>query len=149
MTLLYTGLAIGIAKRVLQMDKILFFDGYCSLCDGLVDRMLHWDKKSVLKFASLQGETAQKLLPPERRDKANPDTIIYLRNGVIYDRSTAVLLSLYDIGGLWVLFSVFLLVPKFVRDLAYRFVTKIRYRVFGKRKTCRLPTLAERERLLP
>ncbi len=131
------------------MNKILFFDGYCSLCNGLVDRMLRWDKNSVLKFASLQGETAQRILPPERRENMNWDTVVYWRNETIYDRSTAVLLSLYDIGGLWALLSVFLLVPKFLRDLVYRFVAKLRYSVFGQRKTCRVPTPEENERLLP
>lgn len=131
------------------MDKILFFDGTCSLCNNLVDRMMIWDKKSVLKFASLQGETAQKKLPEKNRQNIDPDTVLYFRDKVIFDRSTAVLLSLYDIGGLWALFAVFLIIPKFLRDLVYRFVASTRYQVFGKRDTCRIPTPEERERLLP
>lgn len=131
------------------MDKILFFDGYCSLCNNLVDQMVRWDKKGVLKFASLQGETAKRLLPNPGSAENDPDTALYLRGGQVYDRSTAVLLSLKDLGGLWVLPSVFLIVPKVLRDLVYRFVASIRYRVFGRRDTCRIPTPLERERILP
>ncbi len=131
------------------MDKIIFFDGYCSLCNTLVDKMLRWDKKSVLKFASIQGETAKKMLPPEFIGKIDPQTIIYWRERILYQRSTAVLMSLRDLGGVWSLTSIFLWMPKFLRDLVYRFIAKIRYRVFGKRKKCRLPIAEERERLLP
>lgn len=131
------------------MAKILFFDGYCSLCNNLIDKMIRWDKKAVLKFASLQGETAQKMLPPNRRERTDPDTVIYLREGEIYERSTAILLSLRDIGGLWSLSSMFFIVPKVLRNLIYRFVANTRYQVFGKRDVCRLPLPEERERLLP
>ncbi len=131
------------------MDKILFFDGYCSLCNSSVDQMVRWDKKGVLKFASLQGETAKRLLPNPASAGNDPDTVLYLRGGQIHDRSTAILLSLKDIGGVWALLSVFLIVPKPLRDLVYRFVARIRYRVFGRRDTCRIPTPLERERILP
>jgi predicted DCC family thiol-disulfide oxidoreductase YuxK len=131
------------------MDKILFFDGYCSLCNNLVDQMVRWDKKGVLKFASLQGETAKRLLPNSAVAEKDPDTLLYLRGGQVHDRSTAVLFSLRDLGGVWVLTSVFLIVPKPLRDLVYRFVANIRYRVFGRRDSCRIPTPQERERILP
>ena len=111
--------------------------------------MIHWDQKSALQFASLQGETAKKLLPPERTSKLDPDTVLYLRHNKIYDRSTAILMSLYDIGGWWKLASAGFVLPKFLRDAIYRFVAKTRYQVFGKRDTCRVPTSAEKERLLP
>lgn len=131
------------------MDKILFFDGYCSLCNTLVDTMVRWDKNKVLKYASLQGETAIKYLPSEKISGLDPDTVLYLRDGQIYDRSTAILLSLNDMGGAWKLTAVFYIVPKFIRDMVYRFIAAIRYKVFGKRDTCRLPTLKERATFLP
>ncbi len=129
--------------------RMIFFDGYCSLCNGLIDRLMRWDRKRELKFASLQGETAKRLLPPERLRQNDPDTVLYLRDGALHERSTAVLYVLQDLGGAWTLFTVFLLVPRFLRDLAYRFVARIRYRVFGRRDTCRLPTPEEKDRLLP
>ncbi len=131
------------------MTKILFFDGHCNLCNNLVDRLIRMDGAGVIKFASLQGETARKLLPPDKITELDPDTVLYLRDGEIFDRSTAVLLCLKDLGWPWAFFSVFLVVPKFLRDLVYRFVVRIRYQVFGRRDSCRLPTAEEKERLLP
>lgn len=131
------------------MNKVLFFDGHCNLCNASVDALMRWDKNHILKFSSLQGKTAKVMLPAERITSLDPDTVIYLRDGKLYDRTTAILLSLYDIGGIWPVFSVFLVVPKFLRDLVYKFVAKIRYKVFGRRETCRLPEADEMERLLP
>ncbi len=129
--------------------RIIFFDGYCSLCNGLVDRLMRWDKRKEIQFASLQGETARRLLPPERQSESDPDTVLYLRDGSIYERSTAILLVLKDLGGLWRIFTVLFIIPRFLRDLVYRFIARIRYTVFGRRDTCRLPTAEEKERLLP
>ncbi|MES2964058.1 MAG: DCC1-like thiol-disulfide oxidoreductase family protein [Bdellovibrionota bacterium] len=130
-------------------EKIVFFDGYCTLCNSVVDGLIVLDRNSVLRFASLQGETARRLLAQKDLEIADPDTIVYLRDGERYERSTAVLMILRDLGGSWKLISIFFFVPRPLRDLGYRFVAKIRYRVFGKRDTCRLPTAEERERLLP
>jgi predicted DCC family thiol-disulfide oxidoreductase YuxK len=130
------------------VNRVLFFDGYCSLCNGLVDWMMRHDRSGSLKFASLQGKAASAMLPPERV-KAEPDTVLYMRDGEIYDRSAAVLMALKDLGGIWALASVLFLIPSPLRNLAYRFVARIRYKVFGKRDTCRMPTPEERERLLP
>lgn len=141
-------------------QRILFFDGHCVLCDGFVVKMLLRDKRGILKFAPLQGETAKKLIPyqiqgspapdsqPATQPNIQPDTIVYLRDGQIFDRSTAVLLSLYDIGGLVRIFSIFLLVPRILRDPIYQLIARFRYRVFGKQDTCRIPTPEQKERLL-
>jgi len=130
--------------------KIVFFDGYCNLCNSVVDWLIRVDHKKKIQFASLQGTTANKLLDasalPEGLD---PDTVIYFRNGKQFDRSSAALMILFDLGGAWTLTAPLFLVPKFIRDLAYILVAKTRYRVFGKKDTCRLPTPEERERILP
>jgi predicted DCC family thiol-disulfide oxidoreductase YuxK len=129
--------------------KILFFDGQCTLCNGLVDWFIRRDKKAVLKFASLQGETAQQMLPSAYRGSKGLDTLLYYRHGKIYIRSTAVLMSLQDLGGLWILTSVFFIIPSFLRDLVYRLIARMRYRIFGKTETCRVPKPEERQRILP
>lgn len=128
--------------------RILFFDGYCSLCNGLVDRLMRWDRGGRLKFASLQGKTAKKELPADRIRTADPETVIYLRDGQLFDRSTAILMVAKDLGGLWTISTLFFLVPRIVRDWVYKFVARIRYPVFGRRDTCRVPTPEERDRLL-
>lgn len=128
--------------------KIVFFDGYCSLCNALVDWLMRIDKRGHLKFASLQGTTASELLQKEQAP-GDCDTIIYLRDKESFERSTAVLQILSDIGGVWQSAEILLLLPKTLRDVAYRIVAKNRYRIFGKRETCRVPTPQERDRLLP
>lgn len=129
--------------------KILFFDGYCSLCNSLVDWLIRRDHRSVLKFASLQGKTAEEKLPQQHRLKVDIDTVLYLREDKVYDRSTAVLYCLWDLGGIWKLMMVFIILPSFLRNIVYRCVAKNRYRMFGKLETCRVPKPHEKEKLLP
>ncbi len=128
--------------------KILFFDGYCSLCNSLVDWLIRIDKTKEIKFASLQGDTASRLLN-QTASPLDVNTVIYLRNDMKYERSTAILMILSDTGGVWRFAQIFLFVPRFIRDFIYRCVANNRYRVFGKRESCRMPTQDERERLLP
>lgn len=124
--------------------KIIFFDGYCVLCNGFVDWLLKEDKNKVLQFASLQGETAKRLLGPDIQVK----TIIYLRNQQQYEKSTAVLKVLSDLGGVWKASVIFILIPTFVRDAIYDLVARVRYQIAGKRDSCRLPTADEKQRIL-
>lgn len=128
--------------------KIVFFDGYCSLCNSLVDWLMGIDSSGQLKFASLQGETARKILG-EAGPHVDVDTVIYARDSVILKSSTAVLSILSDVGGIWTLTKVFFLIPAPLRDSIYRLIAKNRYRIWRKRETCRVPTLNERGRLLP
>lgn len=129
--------------------RVLFFDGYCSLCNGLVDWLVRRDKGNRLQFASLQGETAKTHLPSAFRTTGDVDTVLYMREGKIFERSTAILHLLMDLGLPWALVAVFFIVPRFLRDFIYRRVANNRYRWFGKRDTCRIPTLAEKNKFLP
>lgn len=128
--------------------KIVFFDGYCSLCNSVVDWLINIDTAGEIKFASLQGETALHMLKGQAHSEGR-DTIIYLRDEKIYERSTAILLILADIGGVGRVGKLVLIVPLFLRDFVYRWVAKYRYALFGRRDTCRLPTAQEKDRLLP
>ncbi len=130
--------------------RIVFFDGYCNLCNGLVDWLLKADTSQTLRFASLQGEAAKKYLKNTAGKKApNLDSIVYFREERAYQRSHAILMLLADLGGVWKFVKIFLIVPSTFRDLIYSLVAKNRYRIFGKRDTCRIPTPAEMNRLLP
>jgi predicted DCC family thiol-disulfide oxidoreductase YuxK len=126
--------------------NLVFFDGVCNLCNGFVEFLVRHDRKGVLKIASLQGKTAQALL------KLTPDealsSVIFLENGVVWRESTAVLKILANLGPFWKWVALFRLVPTPIRDGVYRWVARNRYRWFGKRETCRLPTPEERGRFL-
>ncbi len=126
--------------------KILFFDGYCSICNGLTDWVMARDKKNQIKFASLQGETAKCLIA---QSKTEFDTVVYLRDGQRWERSTAILYLLQDLGAPWSIARIFFIIPVSLRNLFYLIFAKNRYRFFKKRDTCRIPTSQEKGRLLP
>jgi predicted DCC family thiol-disulfide oxidoreductase YuxK len=116
-------------------SEILFYDGHCGLCHRTVKFVLRQDRAgSAFRFAPLQGETFQARVPPSERTGL-PDSIIVLtQEGRLLVRSDAFLHILRRLGGGWkVLGSMLGVVPRAVRDAAYDFVARIRYRVFGRR----------------
>ena len=132
---------------------ILFFDGVCGLCNRFVDFMLKADSRSRYRYAPLQGETAQRLLGPQDQaggpQAGDPQSFVFLEKDKRYERSNAVLLALSGLGGVWRLISLLYVFPRPLRDSVYRIVARNRYRWFGKRDECRLPTPEERDRFLP
>lgn len=140
---------------------ILFFDGVCGLCNGFVDFLMARDKRGAFRFAALQGETAAAALAPEDLpgeasppqgggDGAEALRSVILRDGEgLHRRSEAAIRCLAGLGGYWSLANLLRLVPRPLRDLGYDFIARHRYRWFGKRETCRMPTPAERGRFLP
>lgn len=124
--------------------NIVFFDGTCNLCNGFVDFLIR--KEPSFSFAPLQGITAQKVLPEEL--KHGLSTIIYFRDGDFLKQSEAIAYIFKDIGysSLWTLMRIF---PKAFTNSVYRFISKRRYRLFGKRESCRLPKKEEQAYFLP
>jgi predicted DCC family thiol-disulfide oxidoreductase YuxK len=123
-------------------NRIVFFDGVCGLCNKTVDFLVQWDKDHRLRYAPLQGYTARRLLSTMYIEDL--DSVVYYRDGQYLVRSTAVLRLLLDVGGWWKLLSIFLILPAFVRDFVYYFIARRRYKWFGKRDACRMPTKEER-----
>ena len=122
---------------------IVFFDGVCGLCSHSINWLLARDPDHRLRFAPLQGTSAAVHVPPDVREQL--DTMVLLKDGRIYLRSAAVSRILICLGGRWSVFGWMLwLIPWPVRDLGYRIVSRLRYRLFGKHETCRLPTPKER-----
>ena len=126
--------------------KVVFFDGVCGLCDIFVTFMVDADRENTLKFATQQGEAFQEL--KSRIDPSMGDSVFYLRGEKLYSRSTAALFAISDMGGIWKLSLLFFVVPRVLRNLVYDFVARNRYRVFGKRESCRVPTPEERARFI-
>jgi predicted DCC family thiol-disulfide oxidoreductase YuxK len=125
---------------------VIFFDGHCNLCNRFVDFLISRDRKHRLKFAPLQGLTAATRLAPEYREKLG--TVVLEKDGRAYVRSTAAILAVAELGGRYRLAKVFLIIPKLLRDLVYRYIAKNRYLWFGRRDTCRVPTEQERAQFL-
>lgn len=127
---------------------IVFFDGYCVLCNGFVDFLLAADTKTKLRFASLQGKTAKELLPPSYLHAV--DTVIFINERYqISTKSSAIIEILKTLGGVWKLAFIFSFLPSFLLDKFYDLLARNRYSWFGKRNTCRVPTDEEKERIMP
>ena len=127
---------------------VVFFDGVCGLCNSFVDWVIRHDRKKIFRFAPIQGQTAKEHLgrfPPQEEDWS----IIYADEKGTYERSSAVLKILSRLGGFSKIWALFLIFPPFIRDGVYRLIAKRRYRWFGKRDSCRLPTPQEKDRFLP
>jgi predicted DCC family thiol-disulfide oxidoreductase YuxK len=127
----------------------LFFDGVCGLCNRTVRFLLRHDRHDRLRFAPLQGTTARCLLPPLGGRPEDLDTIyVVTSDGRLLERSRAVLFAATALGGGWALLGVLRLVPRPLADWLYRWVARIRYRVFGHLEACSIPTPEERSRFL-
>ncbi|MCR9141690.1 MAG: DCC1-like thiol-disulfide oxidoreductase family protein [bacterium] len=128
-------------------QPIVFFDGVCGLCNTAVDFLLNVDRAGVLRYAPLQGENAARLLPPEMT--ADMDSMVFQdARGVLHTRSEAILRIGVQMGGLWSLGAPGLLIPRTVRDALYDTIAHNRYRWFGKKDSCRMPSVQERKLFL-
>jgi predicted DCC family thiol-disulfide oxidoreductase YuxK len=124
-------------------DSVILFDGVCNLCNAWVQFVIRRDPGARFAFAPLQGEVAEKLLGTR-----GGETIVLIERDTIYDQSTAVLRIALRLSGLWPLAAVFLIVPKGLRDAVYRGIARNRYRWFGRRDSCMVPTAELRSRFL-
>lgn len=120
-------------------SPIILFDGICNLCNSSVQFIIKRDAKAIFKFAPLQSLAALDLLEKYQLDKTPLDSIIYLKEEVLYSKSTAALLICKHLNGLWPLLYAFIIIPRPLRDRIYQWIAKNRYRWFGKRKECMIP----------
>ena len=120
---------------VAQESEYVFYDGHCGLCHRAVKFILKHDRSgSAFRFAPLQGETIQSRVPADRLASLPDSFVVLTRDGTLLMRSNASLYILQSLGGGWKTLAKALgVVPRGLRDLAYDFVARIRYRVFGRR----------------
>lgn len=127
---------------------ILLFDGVCNLCNGFVQFVIKRDKKAKFKFASLQSEAGQELLNEYGLKTEDFESFVYIKNNKFYQKSSAALTLLSDLGGLWILFYPLMIFPRFIRDFVYNLVARNRYKMFGKTESCMVPTPELKARFL-
>lgn len=121
--------------------KIILFDGICNLCNNTVSKIIKRDKKNVFVFTSLQSKTGKEIIKHLKIDASKIDSIILYEPGISYDiKSTAVLKILGNLSSYWVLSNLLMLLPEIFRNFIYDFIAKHRYKWFGKRETCMIPT---------
>ncbi|MBX3020871.1 MAG: DUF393 domain-containing protein [Bdellovibrionales bacterium] len=127
--------------------RIVYFDGHCNVCNAFIDFLIRRDRKRILKYTPLQGETARAHLSAALvRDVST--LVMEDEKGNITTESTAAIKTIASLGGVYSLMHVFLWVPKGIRDWVYRWIADHRYMWWGKRDTCRLPTAEERAQFL-
>ena len=130
------------------MERILFFDGVCNLCNGTVQWVIRHDPQERVQFAALQSETAKVKLGAFAIDLEKLESLVLLEDGLVYTHSDAVLRLVRVLGAPWSWLSFFVFVPKFIRDSVYKFVAKNRYVWFGKVESCMMPTPELKKRFL-
>ena len=132
----------------LNNKSIILFDGVCNLCNNSVQFIITRDKNNHFIFASLQSDAAQDILLHFQSNNSDIDSIILIDNGKIFDKSSAILKISSKLNGFWKYSYVFIIVPKFVRDLCYTLIAQNRYKWFGKKESCMIPTKELKARFL-
>ncbi len=127
---------------------IILFDGVCNLCNGAVQFVIKNDKKKLFRFAALQSEAGIELSKKYQFPTDSMKTFILITNNKYFTRSTAALNVGKMLGGILALGYVFIIVPTVIRDGIYNWIARNRYRWFGKKDTCMIPTPELRERFL-
>lgn len=123
-----------------ETANLVLFDGVCNLCNGAVQFIIKHDRANRFRFASLQSETAKKYIAHFSVTGPELYSLLLIKNGKVYDRSAAVLEIAKHLSGLWPVLAIFIILPEFFRDGIYSLIARNRYRLFGKKDQCMIPT---------
>ena len=132
----------------MREQPVILFDGICNFCNNAVNFVIKRDKKRRVVFATLQSETGQKLLQQYNLPLNDMESFVFIENGKASTQSTAALKVCRYLKGLWPLCYGFIIIPKFFRDGIYNWIAKNRYKWFGVRQECMIPTPDVKERFL-
>ena len=124
----------------MKARKIILFDGICNLCNQSVQFVIEHDSKNQFRFASLQSDFGQDFLKKNKLEATQFDSIVFIEDDQFYTKSSAALKIAKYLDGITSWLTIFMIVPKPLRDIVYSFTAKNRYRWFGKNESCWLPT---------
>lgn len=130
-------------------ERLVLYDGVCGFCDGSVQWLLAHDPERRLRFAALQGTTAEALRARFPSMPKDIDTVVFVDGETMYLRSAAAFAILRHLPAPWSWVAVWRFVPSLLTDIGYRMVAAVRYRIWGKLDACRIPKPEERARFLP
>jgi predicted DCC family thiol-disulfide oxidoreductase YuxK len=121
--------------------KIILFDGICNLCDNTVQFIIKKDKKDLFRFVALQSDLGKEICNYIGVDQSKIDSIILYHPGVAYYyKSSAVIEIAEDLGGVYSTLSIFKIFPEKLRNIIYNYIAKNRYKWYGKKESCMIPT---------
>lgn len=129
-------------------QPVILFDGVCNLCNGAVQYVIKHDAEKQFLFASLQSQFGQQVLEEYHLSNTTFNSFILLRNGKIYQKSTAAILVAKQLQGAINWLYLCRVIPAFMRDGVYNIIAKNRYKWFGKQDACWLPTPELKSRFL-
>ncbi|MCW3073056.1 MAG: thiol-disulfide oxidoreductase family protein [Flaviaesturariibacter sp.] len=132
----------------MEEHPVILFDGVCQFCNGMINFVIKQDKKGHFRFATLQSEAGQRLLQEYGLDQVGFNSFVLIQNGKAYQRSTASLKVMNGLPWYWKEVQVLRIVPAFLRDQIYDWVARNRYKWFGKKEVCMVPTPDLRSRFL-
>ena len=128
----------------MNIDKpVILFDGVCNFCNGWVNFIINQDPQKIFLFCPLQSETGKNLLAKCKNydEKKNSETVILVEKGTCYFKSDVAIMIGKNLSGIWFLISLLLrITPRFIRDFVYDIIAKNRYKWFGKKESCMIPT---------
>jgi predicted DCC family thiol-disulfide oxidoreductase YuxK len=128
------------SAKISTSRAVVLFDGVCNLCNASVNFIIKRDPRNRFAFAALQSEAGRALLARHDISGRRPDSVVLLEEGRCFTRSSAALRIARQLSGPWPLLYPLAVVPAPIRDRIYDWVARNRYRWFGKREQCRLPT---------
>ncbi len=131
-----------------QGKSIIFFDGVCNLCNDSINFIIARDKNDHFLVGALQDPVSQRVLAKYQVRPDYLDSLVLLEDGQIFYKSTAALKIARKLAGPWAIFYPLIKLPRRWRDWVYDWIAKNRYRWFGKKNTCRIPTKAEQSKFL-
>lgn len=131
---------MGSPGSVTQPEAIILFDGVCNLCSGSVQFIIKRDPAAYFRFASLQSDFGQRQLARFKLDQNSFHSIILVQGDRYFERSDAALAIVRKLSGAWPMLYGFKILPRFLRDAIYNLISRNRYKFFGKKDACWLPT---------
>jgi predicted DCC family thiol-disulfide oxidoreductase YuxK len=134
--------------QVLSQETILFFDTKCILCNSSVTFILKHEKDKKIIFCSQQSVLGKQKIKELFKNKTIPNSLVFLNQGKVYSKSTAVLHLCKFLKGLFPILFCFIIVPPFIRNLIYDIVAKNRYKWFGKQNQCILANESNKDRFI-
>jgi len=123
-----------------ECHPIILFDGICNLCNASVQYVIRHDSKQIFRFASLQSRFGQEILSNNNLPVNDFNSFVLFDDSKIFTRSTAALKVARKLNGFIKLLYAFIIIPKFIRDAIYNIIAKNRYKWFGKKNECMIPT---------
>jgi predicted DCC family thiol-disulfide oxidoreductase YuxK len=128
--------------------KIILFDGFCNLCNGVVQFIIPRDKNDVFRFVSLQSDLGIQILNHLNLDSKNLDSIVLFEPENTYNTQSDAALEIAKHLGNYKYLNILKIIPKYIRDKIYQYIAKNRYRWFGQKESCWIPSLELKSKFL-